>query len=991
MFKKVCVLFVFQVISISSFCQSLEIGGETRLLERVSQDQWISATIKTLNLEQKIGQLFMVSVKPFTDEKQYKDVAERVSKQNVGGIILSASGPVRQAHLIQRLQSDAKVPLLVGMDAELGLGKTMDSTLSYPTYLTLGAIQDNQLLYELGAEIARQCKLMGIHINFAPAMNINSGTTNMEVAYNSFGENAEKATAKGMAYMQGMEDYGIIACFRHISGEFLNTELRSASGSQSISNGTYPMPSPYLAYNSRRPLGSLVARFNEPVVEGEENRSFMRASYLEADMLSNRMELDGLVFSDAISQYDSDKKPGETELEAFLAGNDVLLFPHDLTAAIKKIKKAVSEGKVTEEEIDKRVSKVLRIKYMAGLDAYKPADTHKLYEKLNKPEALLLKEKLYEQAVTVVNDQSNLLPIQVLDTASFASLSISVGEDSFASSFQNMLNQYASFNHYDISQKEENSWNYNAIFNRLKRYEYVIIGVNNIEQLYGENQQMLKNSLTFLKFLQDETNVILVVFDSPYELKYFEDFKHVVCAYQEEADVQKIVPQQLFGALPIMGKLPVSPSVRLQESMGEIVLPLNRLRYTLPEAVGLSSDTLRLIDSLANKAIADHSTPGCQILVARKGAVVFQKSYGYFTYDSITPVNNETIYDIASVTKVVATLQAVMFLEERGIINLDAYASEYLSELKGTNKENLKVRDILLHRAGLLSFVPFWAHTKKQDKFLPEFYSDSPKENYSLQIARGIYGCDALADSIWQWTIDSRLRKPQRNVPAWKPRYSYRYSDLSFYMLKKIVERVTNQPLQDFLDQNFYASLGLATTTYLPLCKFPEERIPPSAEDNYFRKTIIQGMVHDEGASLMGGVAGHAGLFSNANDLAVLMQMNLQDGKYGGHTYFQEGTIERFARRQYNDNRRGLGWDKPEIRGDDGPTAPEASPTSFGHLGFTGTAVWVDPKYDLVFVFLSNRTYPDTRNTKLLTDGIRTKIHSVIYKAMMDYHTTLVE
>lgn len=996
MHKKVYILLFLQTFCLAVLAQEVLVEPEVVMSKRIPQDQWVNTTSATLNLEQKVGQLFMIPVQADSTEDYFQEIEKLVKKQNIGGIVILDGGPVQVAKLTNRLQAVADVPLLVGMDAERGLGKTLDSTITYPPTLELGAIQDNQAIYQLGAEIARQCKTLGIHINFAPVMHINSSTSHLEVAFQSFGENAQLASAKGMDYMQGMEDYGLVACYRHTTDSRIRPHSPVAASQDATSPQTNAPPIQYTKYNEQRPLGTLVARLNEPINDFSQNQSIIRSSFLEAEMLAGRMSMDGLVFSDAISlQENLSGKPGEAELNSLLAGNDLIMFPDDVAAAINRIKKAVNDNSLSQDEIDRRIGKILQIKYKAGLDSYTSIDIENdLYRRLNSPEALLLKEELYQKGITIVRDQHQLLPLSVLDTATFASLTLNLNDESFSSNFQEMLGQYAPFTHYDLYKDEEETWDYNVLFDRLKRYDYVVIGIQQVSELFDDqHQQMLKNSLTFLKFLQDETHLILVVFDDPYELKYFDDFKHLVCAYHEEDVAQRIVPQLLFGGLNASGRLPVSASPRVRENMGIDTTPLNRLRYTLPEAVGLSSDTLRLIDSLVAYAIQEEATPGCQVLIARKGAVVFQKAYGYYTYDSLQPVTNETIYDIASVTKVAATLQAVMFLEERGMIDLDEKISFYLPELKGTNKEDLRVREVLLHRAGLMSFVPFWAYTRNKDKteLSSDFYNIYFDEDKTVEVSPGLYGIQSLQDSVWKWTIDSNVRRARGSFSSWKPRYGYRYSDLGFLILKKIIERVVNQPMNVFLEQNFYAPLGLSTLTYLPLCKFPIDRIPPTAEDDYFRHTLVHGMVHDEGAALMGGVAGHAGLFSDANDLAILMQMNLQDGKYGGQQYFQEGTVARFAKRQFKDNRRGLGWDKREIKGDDGATAPEASSLTFGHLGFTGTAVWADPQYDLVFIFLSNRIHPNARNTKLLTDGIRTKIHSIAYRAMMDYHTGLVE
>jgi len=388
------------------------------------------------------------------------------------------------------------------------------------------------------------------------------------------------------------------------------------------------------------------------------------------------------------------------------------------------------------------------------------------------------------------------------------------------------------------------------------------------------------------------------------------------------------------------------------------------------------------IQGFAEEAISEKATPGCQILVARNGKVVFEKSYGYFTYDSVNAVTNETLYDIASITKVVATLQAIMFLEERNDIDLNKKVAQYLPDLQDSNKKNIYIRDLLTHQAGLLPFIPFWRRTVDDIGLNPSIYSAYPEKNYQQQVALGIYGINSLQDSLWRWTVESRLR-PVRYKRG--THFTYKYSDMGFYILKKLAETHLNQPIEQFLEQNFYQPLGLSTMTYLPLCKFPIDRIAPTEVDTYFRNALICGTVHDQGAAMFGGIAGHAGIFSNASDLAKLAQMNLQDGYYGGTRYLQKGTIEKFTAQQSTQNRRGLGWDKPERNGSINPTSRFASAKSFGHTGFTGTAVWVDPEFDLVYVFLSNRIHPKANNTKLIKSNIRTRIQDAIYDSMWSY------
>jgi beta-N-acetylhexosaminidase len=475
--------------------------------------------------------------------------------------------------------------------------------------------------------------------------------------------------------------------------------------------------------------------------------------------------------------------------------------------------------------------------------------------------------------------------------------------------------------------------------------------------------------------------VIFSVFGSPYSLQHFEETHNLLCAYEDNEYTQKIVPAILFGGLETKGKLPVSVSGLLRRSMGEHSRALGRLSYATPEDVGMDSGVLARIDEIAHEAIQMKATPGCQILVARKGSIVYQKSFGHLTYDSLQAVTNETVYDIASITKVAATLQVIMFLEEHGLVELDKPIVTYLEDLKGSNKANLTLRNILTHQAGLVSYIPFWRKTVDETGLNTGLYSAFPVPEFNLQVASGMYAARSLQDSVWQWIKQSDLLPLKKG----KKTYEYKYSDLGYYIMQRIAEKQLNQPMGDFLAQNFYEPLGLSTMTYLPLCKYPLQRIAPTEQDNLFRNTLVCGMVHDQGAAMFGGIAGHAGIFSNARDLATLMQMNLQDGEYGGRRYLAPGTVAKFAKTQFKDNRRGLGWDKPALDDFYGPTSNLVSPATFGHTGFTGTAAWVDPEFDLVYIFLSNRIHPDAENTKLIKYSIRTRIQDEIYKSIQDF------
>ncbi|QHT68011.1 serine hydrolase [Rhodocytophaga rosea] len=595
-----------------------------------------------------------------------------------------------------------------------------------------------------------------------------------------------------------------------------------------------------------------------------------------------------------------------------------------------------------------------------------------LEKELTNPASLLLQYNLYEKAITVVKNKQTLLPFRNLDTLTFASLTI--GEPK-GNTFQNYLSKYTSFQHFAVAGKEISEKESETLLSTLGNYKVVIIGLHNVNssalQAYGISQA----SRTLIERLRTKTDVVLAVFGSPYSLKYFDRVENLVCAYDNNSITQKIVPQILFGAIPASGKLPVTVTAGLKAGDGVNTVSLKRLGYSIPEQVGLHSATLRRIDDMVDNYIQDGVMPGAQVLVAKNGKVVFEKAYGHLTYEEKTPVTTHTIYDLASVTKVAATLQAVMSLDAQGKLDINQKASYYLPELKNTNKEDMFIRDLLLHQAGLLAFQDHWTKTKTESGLDSSYYSTKSGPDHPVMVAPGLYGIASLKDSLWQWTLQSRLLKK----PSPHKKYTFRYSDIGFDILQQVVERLAEQPLDTYLNQTFYQPLGLDELTFNPLHTFDVNNIAPTEMDNRFRGVLVRGTVHDQEAALMGGVAGHAGLFGTANDLAVLMQMNLQNGFYGGKQYLSDQIVPLFTKTQQPNNKRGLGWDKLQP-GENVSTLISAN--AFGHTGFTGTCVWVDPDEDLIYIFLSNRVYPTVNNTKLARYKVREKIQSVVYSAM---------
>ncbi len=590
-------------------------------------------------------------------------------------------------------------------------------------------------------------------------------------------------------------------------------------------------------------------------------------------------------------------------------------------------------------------------------------------KKLITTHAKLLQRRVYEQIPAIVTNANGILPIQSLENKKFICV---IPDGAKANEFTHLLSKYVPIAILEVNEKTKNL----SFQDTLPRQQTIVIG------LYpGTTESSLTKIIDALKETRINREVIVCDFGSPVFRSQANKFQTVITGFSEVKTIQQLIPQIIFGALPSRGVLPmaigsVRPGVLVKTQ------PLDRLQYSFPEDVGMDSETLKKIDAIAKEAIDIGGTPGCDVFVAKDGKVVYEKSYGYLTYERQTQVTDQTLYDLASLTKVSATLQATMFMYEKGLIDLNKKAAVYLPELKTTNKKDFIVKDLLTHQTGLRPFIPFYVQTMKDSMHLPEYYSTTLSKDYPFVVADNLFATKSMRDSIWTWIIRGKLQEKIDRTP-----YEYVYSDMSFYMLQRLAEKVLNQPLEDFVDQNLYEPLGAYTTGFLPLLRYPVTQIAPTENDKIFRKSLLIGTVHDPGAAMFGGVAGHAGLFSTANDLAKLYQMLLQGGKYGGIQYYKPETVKLFSEKQFENSRRGLGWDKPAPEFWKASTGMYASPKTFGHTGYTGTCVWADPEFNLLYIFLSNRVHPVDTN-KLLRANIRSRIQDIVYQSIFEYCKT---
>jgi beta-N-acetylhexosaminidase len=942
---------------------------------------WVDSVFQSLSFEDRLGQLFMVAAYSNKDEKHKEEIARLIQEQNIGGLIFFQGGPVRQAHLTNYYQSISSTPLFLAMDAEWGINMRLDSVLTYPRAMTLGAITQEKLIYQMGKEMARQFQELGMHINFGPVVDVNSNPKNPVIGFRAFGEEKKLVTQKAMAYMKGLQENGIIANAKHFPGHG-DTEADSHYTLPVIKHSEARIHDidlyPYRQLINEDLMSVMVAHLYIPSLDSEKNKASTLSKYVVSDLLKKQLKFNGLIFTDALNMKGVTNfyKPGEVDVLALLAGNDILLYSQDVPTAKAMILKAIEEGKITKEEIDERIIKVLKAKYWAGLHQVKPIQIEGLMERINTSFTESLVKNLYADAITVTSNKNNFLPLKNLDLLEMAS--ISIGSD--AKTFQSSLDKYGKFKHFELP-KGADAKALNQLKEQLSEYNTLVVGFMGLTNNPSKNFGVNTSDVDFIKELSREKSVISVLFGNVYAGKFMSDFSHQVMAFENNGFTQQLVPEVIFGGRDAKGILPVTVTQNISIGSGGYLKGLNRLSYGVPENQQMDSKILKKIDSVMAAGIAKKAMPGGVVLVARNGQVVFEKAYGHYDYSKSRKVTTETVYDLASITKVFATTQAVMFLSSRGLIDMERPISRYLPELKNTNKSDLILKDIMAHEAGLVAFIPHYVRTVESGDWNKNYYRSQLENGYEMPVANEMFGLNSLRDSLWHWTLNSPLRK----ITPGKRKHDYVYSDLTMYLMQAVVEKLVNQPLDEFLEQNFYSPLGLHSMTFNPTKKINRDNIAPTEEDVSFRKRLIQGYVHDPGAAMYGGVAGHAGLFGKANDLAVMSQLMLNGGHYGDAHLLDKKVIQEFTKRQSTQSRRGWGWDKPEPEKDNGGSAGKLAPkTTFGHTGFTGTCVWTDPENQLTYVFLSNRVHPDANNNILLKEGIRTQIHDIIYQSLLD-------
>ncbi len=941
--------------------------------ETFAETHWVDSIYNQMTFEEKVGQLFMVAAYSNKDTIHTNAIEKLIKDYKIGGLIFFQGGPGRQARLTNKYQSLSKVPLFIGIDAEWGMNMRLDSTFRYPFNMTLGAIKNLDLVQRVGKSMAQESKRMGVHFNFAPVLDINTNPKNPIIGYRSFGENKVNVTEHAIALMKGAQAQGIFSTGKHFPGHG-DTSTDSHSSLPVVNASLEHLEKvelyPYKRMFDEGLVSVMVAHLNVPSLEPREGYPTSISHHVVTDVLKGELGFEGLIFTDALNMKGASnfKKPGDIDLEAFLAGNDILLFAENVPLAVEKLCMAKQDSLYDDDRLAESVKKILRYKYKAGLQHFVPIDMAHLDADMNTAENDALKYEMYENAITVVKNERDFLPLKKLNQRIAY---VKLGDDTQVP-FLTTLQKYT-----DVIEVSET--NKDSLVSQLSGFDTVIIGYHKSDKTWWKAPELSDYELNIIESIASTKNVVLDCFAKPYSLskiRNFDKIKSVIVSYQNGNIPQEVSAELIFGAIASKGKLPVSINDTFKAGDGLHTEKLNRLGFTTPEAVGMSSEKLKKIEEYAQKAIQGKMAPGMQILVARKGKVIYQKSFGTKTYESQDKVTNTDLYDVASLTKMVSTLPNVMVQYDKKKVNLQTTLGELLPAFKNSNKQHISFKELLSHYGRLQAWIPFYKATlDTANKPMDKYYKKVATPGFSKRVSDSLFIRDDFQDTIMAKIIKSPLIDKKE----------YKYSDFTFIILKQYLEKTTGKSLDQLATENFYATLGMNNTGYNPLLRFPKERIVPTEIDTYFRQDTLQGYVHDMEAAMEGGVGGHAGIFSNAMDLAKMMQLYLQKGTYGNQTYFSEATFTDFNTCWYctEGNRRGLGFDKPQL-GKEGPTCGCVSMSSFGHTGFTGTMAWADPATDIVYIFLSNRTYPGTSLTnKLSKENIREDIQKVIQEAVI--------
>lgn len=933
------------------------------------QHQWVDSIYNRLSLDQKIGQLFVPMVFSKKDDHHFEEIKNLIKEHHIGGLIFSSGTPYKQSQWLNEFQTLSKVPLMISMDAEWGVGMRLDSVVSFPWNMTLGASRDKEIIKKIGERMGEQEQLLGIHLSFSPVADINTNPLNPIIGNRSFGENPKAVARQGIALMNGHHQAGILTSAKHFPGHgdteqdsHLTLPTINFSKERIESNELYP----FRKLIEHGVSSVMIGHLKVPALT-ESNAPASLSSKLVTEILKEKMGFNGLVVTDALNMKGASKGvEGNIDLAAFMAGNDLLLISLNIPEGIAEIKAAYHRSDLVKKRLEVSVKKLLKAKFKAGLADKKLVKSEKLFEKLNTPKDTLLIKEAFGKSITLVKNNKDLIPLDPNQHYSYIHLG-----DASGKVFIDQLQQSFSIETIDHNTGAET-------LEQLETDAKVIISFHRSDANPWKDYSFSAEELDLIEAIAEKHEVILNLFVNPYALQQLptvDRIESILISYQNNDISQEISAQMLAGLQQINGALPVSINPYFKAGQGIQLPAKNLFTKVAPAKMGFDPKKLNRIDTFAQNVIDSTMTPGMQIFIARKGKMVYQKSFGHHTYAKKVAVKNHHVYDLASLTKISATLPLIIKAIDKRKFTLENTLSDLIPELKNTNKADRSVKAVLSHYAGLTPWIPFYKNTLDRNaKIKRKYYRKKERRDFQISVTDELFLKNSFSNQINEMIFDSPLLDS----------ISYKYSDLPFYIFKYYFEKQNKKPLDELVTGAFYEPLGLKRTLFNPRNTIPLNEIVPSEEDKYFRNTTLRGFVHDMGAAMQGGVGGHAGLFSNALEIGKIMQLYLNKGFIDGKKYFDPESFEQFNHCYYcsEGNRRGVGFDKPQLEGE-GSTCGCVSFSSFGHLGFTGTYAWADPEEELIFVFLSNRTYPTMSNNLLGEHNIRTRMQKLVYEALI--------
>ncbi len=934
------------------------------------QQKWVDSVYHSMSLDQKIGQLFTPMVFSKKDDKHFDDIKSLIEKYHIGGIIFSLGAPVKQTQWLNEFQSMSKLPLLISMDAEWGVAMRLDSVIAFPWSMTLGAIKENSIIRKIGKRMGEQEKILGVNMSYAPVLDINTNAQNPIIGNRSFGEDPLRVAEKGVALMLGHHDAGILTSGKHFPGHG-DTAKDSHKTLPTVSFDRSRLEKieiyPFKKAIEQGLSSVMTAHLNVPALTDTGDPASLSHSVV-TQLLKQNIGFNGLAITDALNMKGAEPNDPNSNMDllALMAGNDIILISKDIPLGIEKIKIAYQKFNKVKTRVEESVKKILKAKYKVGLTHKHIVDTKNIYTRLNTKKDTLLIEEAYAKCITLLKNDNQLLPLDPQTTYAH----IKLGDDQ-SDVFETKLRDYVNIKTVTPSTIVET-------LTALKDFKKVIISYHRSSRSPFLSANFSEDDIKLIQAIALKHELVLDIFVNPYsliDLGNLSSIETLIVSYQNSPISQKISAELMNGHGSFLGSLPVGISNRFPVGSGIQFEPNEKNKRIDLIEKGFDPDRLAEIDYFAQRVIDSAITPGMQILVAKSGEILYHKSFGHHTYNKKIKVENHHIYDLASLTKITATLPLIMREVDLNSFGLNSPFKDFMPELEGTNKANLSVKESLSHYARFTPWIPFYKETI-DDKGQPlrKFYRGRDKTRFNIPVADQLY---------LRSNFNQKIKKQVIGSPLLDSLY-YKYSDLPFYLFKNFLEKKYKKPLNDLADEFIYKPLGLERTLYNPWKFVPKDEIVPSEIDDYFRHRELRGYVHDMGAAMQGGIGGHAGLFSNAEEVYYIMQMYLQKGSVNGYEFITSKTFDEFNRCYYCDkgNRRGVGFDKPQLKGE-GSTCGCVSKVSFGHMGFTGTYAWADPDQELIFVFLSNRTYPSMSNNLLGQKNVRTRMQALVYKALI--------